>query len=425
VATVLAASTAMFFGLAPALHATRGTLGESIKSATGGTRGARSWARSALLVGQVSASVVLLFGSALFLGSLSNLRAAELGFDADRLLVFRVDPRLSQYEEERVPLLYRELQRAYAEIPGVDAVSFSRHALLTGGRRTLAVAVAGQPEEAAAPALMNPVGPDFFETMRIPLLMGRSLAVRDDVRSPRVVVVNETFVQSRLAGQQPLGRVLRVGDQDWEIVGVAAEAKYYDVRADVQGTVYQPFLQTETGQGAFVLRATGDPASLLPAVRDATRNVDPTLTIFDADTQRAAAEAMFGEERVLATMTTALGALALFLTVIGIYGATSYATAQRTGEIGLRIALGASGWGILWLTLRRTLALVVVGLGLGLGASLLGSGRFTRLLYGLTAADLPSMLLVAGVIGAAALAAAYVAARRAKRISPLDALRHE
>jgi ABC-type antimicrobial peptide transport system permease subunit len=160
-------------------------------------------------------------------------------------------------------------------------------------------------------------------------------------------------------------------------------------------------------------------------VRAATRNVEPMLTLFDAGTQRDAAEAMFGEERVLATMTTALGTLALFLAVIGIYGVTSYATAQRTGEIGLRIALGASGWGILWLIARRTVALVALGLALGLGASLLGSGQFARLLYGLTAVDLPSISLAVGVIAAAALAAAYVPARRAKRISPLDALRHE
>lgn len=426
VATALAGSTALLFGLAPALSATRGRLSESLKRAHTATRGRpRARLRSALLVVQISVSVVLVFGSALFVGTLRNLRATDVGFDQDHLLLFRVDPRLSQYDGERVPVLYRELQRAYLAVPGVEAVSFSRHALLTGSRRSSTVAVVGHQETQATLALVNPVGPDFFETMRIPLVMGRALGLEDDERGPAVAVVNESFARTRLPGQLAVGRRVRVSRREWEIVGVAADAKYDDVRAAAAPTVYLSFLQSETGQAGFILRAATDPLTLVSPVREVTRRIDPTLSVFDIVTQRAAAEARFGEERVLATMTTAFALLALFLAAIGVYGVMSFATSRRTGEIGLRVALGASGFDVLWLVARSTFGLVVLGVAIGLGASLLGSSYFTGLLYGITSTDLGSMAVAVGVISAAALLAAYVPANRARRISPLEALRHE
>jgi predicted permease len=426
VATLVAASTALLFGMAPAFHATRGSLGESLKSAVRTSRGRpRARLRSTLLVVQISVSVVLLFGSSLFVGTLRNLRATDVGFDQERLLLFRVDPRLSQYEGERVRGLYRELHRVYGEIPAVEAVSFSRHALLTGSRRNSSVAVLGQADSQAALALVNPVGPAFFETIGLRIVMGRALGLQDDERSPGVAVINESFARARLPGQEPLGRTLHVSGREWEIVGVAADAKYDHVRAEVAPTVYLPFLQTETGQASFVLRTATDPLTVVTSVRDATRSIDPTLTIFEVVTQRAAVEATFGEERVLATMTTAFAVLALFLAAIGVYGVMSFATSRRTGEIGLRVALGASGPSILWLVSRSTLALVILGVAVGLGASLVSSSYLTRLLYGLTATDVGSIVAAVGVISGAALLAAYVPANRASRVSPLEALRHE
>jgi predicted permease len=423
--TLVAAASAILSGLAPALHATRLNLADSLKAAARTTRGAEARLRGTLLVAQISTSVVLLFGSTLFLGTLRNLHAVDVGFNPEQLLIFRVDPRLSDYEGERVPLLYRQLQQTYAALPGVDAVSFARHSLLTGSQRTSGVRLAGQSAAEEEGALSNLVGPDFFATMGIALRSGRDIQTRDDERSRKVAVVNEAFVRSRFPAGSALGSVLRVSGNDWEIVGIAADARYHSLRDSAEPTVYLPFLQAEQGQGSFAIRANVDPATLARSVREATRTIDPTLSIFGLSTQREAASATLGEERVLATTTTAFGVLALILAAIGVYGVMSYATSQRTGEIGLRIALGSTGRGILWLVARRTIMLVVAGVAIGSIVSMLTSRHFSGLLYGLTPVDPASLLLTIGVIAAIAMIAAYIPANRARRISPLEALRHE
>jgi predicted permease len=425
VASVLSAGTAMLFGLAPALHATRGDLASSLKRSEKGRATPRGGLRAGLLVGQIAVSVVLLFGAAQFLGTLRNLAEVDVGFDQDGVLMFRVDPRLSQYEANRVPSLYRSLHEAYLQIPGVESATFGRHALLTGNRRTGSVAVGGPEESEPETTLIGVVGPTFFETMRIPILMGRPFALGDNELAPQVAMVNESFARLRMAGQDPVGRTLTMGARSMEIVGVARDARYYSVREAPEPTVYVPFLQAERGQGSFMLRTSRDPLAWVGRVREVTRSLDPTLSLFDITTQREAAATALGEERVLATMTTVFAVLALFLAAIGVYGVMTYATSQRTPEIGLRLALGAESGSILWLVSRPTIAWVLLGTAIGLGAALVGSRFFSRLLYGLSAMDLRSVVAAVTVIAAAALVAAYVPATRARRLSALDALRSE
>jgi predicted permease len=426
VATVLSAATALLFGLAPALRATRIDVAGSLKASSIGIRGgSRALIGRGLIVAQIAMSVVLLVGAALFVRTLHNLRAVDVGFDQDRLLLFRVDPRLSRYEPARVPDLYRELERRLGAIPGVRGVTYTRHPQLTGGLRSSTITVVGRAVNDKGAVPINLVGPTFFETMRLPIIAGRAFDARDDERGPRVAIVNQTFARSRFPGESPIGRRLGYSGTEAEIVGVAADAKYHSVRQGAEPTLYVSYLQYDRGQASFALRTDGDPLALLPAVRASVRGIDPTLSIFEVQTQRAAVDATLGEERLLATMATAFGALALVLACIGVYGVLSYATTRRTGEIGLRIALGASGRSILWLVTRRTAALVALGVGIGLVAGVQGARLFARLLYGLTPADPLSILAAVGVITLVALGAAFVPANRARRVSPLVALRVE
>ena len=425
VATLLAVSTALLFGLVPGLYATRGRLAESMKAAQRSTRGRRAPFRGALMAGQIAISVALIFGSTLFLGTLRNLRTVDAGFDQDELLLFRVDPRLSQYQGDQVPSLYRSLQEGYAAIPNVEAVSFSRHGLLNGGRRTSRITLADQPDAPSPVVLMGLVGPGYFETMSIGLVRGRRVTAQDDERAPFVAVVNQAFARTMMPNVDPLGRRLTVSGQDWEIVGIVADARYYSIREPVEPTVYLPFLQAERGQAGFVLRSSTDPAALASAIREVTRSVDPTLSLFDITTQRDAAAASLGEEPVLATLTTAFAGLALFLAAIGVYAVMSQATSQRTGEIGVRLAMGARARNILWLIARPTIGIVCVGTAVGLAGALVGSRYFSTLLFGLTATDPRVIVLSVVVIASAAFVAAYAPANRARRISALEALRHE
>ncbi|MGH7505567.1 MAG: FtsX-like permease family protein, partial [Longimicrobiales bacterium] len=351
------------------------------------------------------------------------LRAVDVGFDQDRLLLFRVDPRLSRYEEADVPGLYRELHRQLSAIPGVRAVTFTRHPQLTGGRRSSPVSVVGGPIPDERDVLINPVGPSFFVTMRLPIVAGRAFDERDDEHRERVAIINQTFARNRFPGENPIGHRLGYSGSEAKIVGVAADAKYYSVRQTAEPTLYVLYLQHERGQASFAVRTSADPLTVLPSVRAVVRGIDPGLPIFEVQTQRAAVEATLGEERLLATMATAFGALALVLACIGVYGVLSYVTTRRTGEIGLRIALGASGRSILWLVTRRTVALVALGVVIGLVAGVQAARLFASLLYGLAPADPLSILGAVGMISVVALVAAYLPANRARRVSPLVALR--
>ena len=424
-ATVLSVATALLFGLAPALRATRRSPNGAIRAASLTVRGpSHALVGRGLIVVQIAMSLVLLLGAALFLRTLHNLRSVDVGFEQNQLLLFRIDPRLSRYDTARIPDLYRELHRELSAVPGVSAVTFSRHGLLTGSRRSNAVAIVGQQrDDEARVALINPVGPAFFETMRLRLVAGRAFDMRDDERRAPVAIVNEAFAQSRFEGESPLGQRIRYANTEAEIVGIAADARYYSVRQTVEPTVYVPFLQGERGQASFALRTEADPPSVSSSVRAALRAIDPTLSIFELRTQRAAVEATLGEERLLASASAGFGALALVLACIGVYGILAYSTAQRTGEIGLRIALGARGPSILWLVTRRTVTLVALGIGVGLVAGVQGAKIVASLLYGLAPADPLSILAAAGLIAIVALIAAWVPANRARRVSPLVALR--
>lgn len=435
VATAISVATALLFGLWPALRATRVDVASQLKSAARTIKGgARSLVTRGLIVAQVAMSVVLLVGAALFLGTLYNIGRIDVGFDQERLLLFRVDPRLSGYAGPRTTALYRELRERLGSLPGVERVTFSRHGQLGGGGRSGSVYAIGTSERERLETPVNVVGTDFFETMRLPLLRGRAFQPGDEEvwredtaqgRPPLVVVVNASLARRLFGDEDPIGRRVHYEGTEAEVIGVATDAKYFSIRRSADPTLYISFLQYERGQAAFVLRTTGDPRGVIPLVRQAVSEVDPTLPIFDIATQRDVVNTTLGSERLLAKLATAFGSMALILACIGIYALVSYTTAQRTGEIGIRMALGATGRSIFWLVTRGTAALITLGVFLGLMGGVAGARLFEALLYGLTATNPMVLLGVVSVVATVALAAVGVPARRAERVSPLVAIRHD
>jgi predicted permease len=426
VTTIVAVSTALLFGLAPALRATRVDVADGLKDAAGRLRdtGSSLFARG-LVVVQIGMSVVLLVYGALFARSLYNLRTVDVGFNLEHLLLFRVDPRLSNYNDSTIPPLYARLLAELSAIPGAKGVTLTRHPQLSGSRRTQDVNVIGRPPLADNEVAVNLVGPRFFETMELPIRVGRALDARDDRRSSHVTVVNESFVRRFLGSDAAIGRRLTSGDDELEIVGVARDAKYFSVRSDNGPIIYVPYAQHDQGQANITIRTSGDMAATLTSVRAVVRRVDKTLSMFDVRTQMQALDDSLAEERLFAMLSLVFGGLAITLACIGVYGVISYSTARRTGEIGLRLALGASGRDIVWLVMRRTVVLVVIGVTLGILAGFEGARVFETLLFELSPTDPASIIIAAALIALVAFVAAYVPADRARRVSPLVALRHE
>lgn len=424
-ATAIAVVTTVLFALAPALYATRVDVAEGLKTSSRSLRGTRASFSRALVVGQVALSVVLIVDAGMFVRSLHNLRDVDTGFNPDGLLTFRVDPRLSGYDGARIAPVYRALLVRLGAIPGVNGVTFARHPQLSGSHRTDRVGLVGQPDANLHNVPIDLVGPDFFATMELPMVLGRAFTARDDDHNHRVAIVNQSFARRFLQLLHPIGARLRDGTGELEIVGVVHDAKYYSIRKPIEPVLYVPYFQEDVGQASFALRTASDPLAFVAVVRRAVHDVDPTLSIFDVGTQRQAAEGTVSEVRLFANISALFGALAVVLACIGVYGVMSYATARRTGEFGIRIALGADGSSIVWLVMQRTVTLVTLGCVIGIVAAAAGTRLFKAMLYGLSPIDLPSFALAITLIAAVALGAAYVPAWRARRVSPLIALRTE
>jgi predicted permease len=424
VATALSVITALLFGLVPALRATRADVVEGFK-AGGGARARNALFSRGLVVAQIAMSVVLLVYAGLFGRSLANVYATDTGFRQERLLLFRVDPRLSGYDGAAIPDLYQRMLDRIGAVPGVEAASFTRHAQLTGGRRTEDITFVGDERREAPDTPANPVGPGFFDAMQLPIVVGRPFRITDDAGRPRVAIVNEAFARAHFGGANPIGRRIRFRDRESEIVGVARDARYYSIRAKGEPIVYLPYVQEGMGQASFFVRTRGDPTAVVPALRTAIRELDRSLPLFEIQTQRQALNTTLADERLFAKLATFFGGVAVVLACIGVYGVVSYSTTRRTGEIGIRIALGALGRDIVWMVMRRTVVLVSLGVVIGLAAGIQGTRLFTKLLYELSPTDPVSIAGAVGVIVVVAFAAAYVPADRARRVSPMVALRLE
>ena len=430
--------TGVIFGTVPAMRATRLDLTPTLKdTGRGSSAVGRSLLTKSLVVVQVSLSVLLLIGAGLLIRTLRNLHHVETGFNTTNLLLFDVDPSLLGYREDRLANLYEQMSAHLEAIPGVQSVTFSRHALLALGATTSSVFVPGELGADGKPrpgeAKVHNVRENFLQTMEIPLLLGRHLTAQDDARAPQVAVVNQSFAKAHFGNENPIGK--RFGfdsekPEDFEIVGLAQDAKYTSQRDETEATVYRSWKQTLPSVRAATveLRTASDPAAFVAAVRQAVHDIDNNLPVSNVRTQIEQANQTLAVERMFAKLLTLFGVVAQLLAAIGLYGLMAYTVARRTHEIGIRMALGANRRKVLGMVLKQGMTLTVIGVVVGLaGAYWLTKHleSLTSMLFGVEARDPLTFIAIGVLLVVVALVACLVPARRATKVDPLVALRYE
>lgn len=427
--TVLAVSTAfgvgatLLFGLLPALRLSRLDPNEWLRHrADAGSASPRLTVGRVLIALQIGVSVPLVVGALLFLRTIANLGAVELGFDPTGVVAFQLDPGYTKLPEEEYPRLYQRLLARIETVPGVRSVTLMENALLSGIVSNGTITVDGERHM----LYRNAIGPAFLETLGMRLLSGRMPGLQDDRDAPHVGVVNETAVAELFGGVDPVGRILDLGSRRVQIIGVVNDTPYRSPRDPVPATLYDSALQRD-GYGGhhIVMRVDAAAASIEPLVRDAVAQVDPDLPVPEIRSQTDLLAETTAKERVFSQLLSLFGAFALLLASIGLYGVTSYSVSRRTGEIGVRVALGAEPVRILVLVLRRVVALAVVGLVIGIPVSFAVGPLVASLLFGVEPADATSILAAAGFMLAVATGAGLLPALRAARVDAQVALRSE
>jgi len=431
---VVSMLAAIVFGLAPAMRATRVDLTPALKQDTRGvvSTGFRLGQTRVLMIGQVAFSLILLCGTGLLIRTLANLESVDPGFDRNNVLLFHVDPTRAGYKGPALAGLYRQMLERLAAIPGVRSASLSLMLPITGGGGwNNGVEVEGytpRPDEDMRVDL-NSVGPGYFETMGTRLLEGREFTARDTEGSPRVAIINQSMARYFFADGNAIGRKFGWGPdknrEDFEIIGVAQDSKYETLREEVPHAAYVNCFQGPLWPMGFQLRTRVKPVAIVPEVRGQVASFGEAIKVDGFGTLDEHVERSLGQERLMVALSSLFGGLALLLTAIGLYGVMAYAVARRTGEIGIRMALGAKRSKVLWMIQRETLILVLIGAAVGLPAAVAISGFISSMLFGLTPTD-PLTLIAATslMLGVAALAG-YLPARRASRLDPMRALRYE
>jgi len=421
---------ALVFGLAPALQSTRLNLLSSLKDEAGvpGQRLIRIGLRDALVISQLALSLVLLVGAALFVRSLRNAIGFDPGFITQNLLIASMETRGASLNKQQGQALYRQTVERIGTLPGVQAVTLAAIAPLGGGGERRGVAFEDyQPQKNEdTETNTNVIGLNYFSAMGIPFVAGRDFNAEDREGAPPVVIVNEE-VARRYYGGNAIGKRLKIGSDSpfREIVGVARNAKYRNLREQTLPFIYIPLGQEHRAGMTLMVRTTGDPAALVGSVRNEMRALNKDVPMFSVQTMEERIGGQLAADRMIAVLLSIFGAGALLLAAIGIYGVMGYAVAQRTHEIGIRVALGAEQRDILKLILRQGVLLISIGAAVGLTLALAATRVLQSLLFGVSATDPLTFVVVLLVLIVVALLACYLPARRATRIDPLAALRYE
>jgi predicted permease len=423
--------SALLFGLAPALHATRPNLVPALKNdAVVAPGGGRRWEPGRLLVIlQVALSLTLLVGAGLFARSLRNLQTVDNGYKTDQVVTMALDPAKNGYKIEGLRNFYGQLSGRLAALPAVKTTTFTRNMPMSGSYSRFGIEVPGyqpRPGEEMA-VLFNQIAPGFFGAFGTPLLLGREFSALDTPESPKVAIVNYVLARRFFGSENPLGKRITLENyKDLEIVGVVADAKYRNLKEVAPQTAYIPYSQyDQLDQRILCVRAVGDAGALLAAIRQEVRNLDPNLPVFNVKTFAEQIDESVSRERLIAMLSSFFGLFALLLASLGLYGVMAYTVTRRTREIGIRMALGAQKTAVLWLALRETLLLTLIGVATGLPAALLSSRLAEGLLFGLTPTDPLTITVSTLVMISVATLAGYFPARRAARVDPLVALRHD
>jgi predicted permease len=437
--------TGIIFGLVPALRTTKPNVAGTLKDQAGAVLGGgHNSLRKGLVIAQVTLSLSLLVAAGHFVRSLSNLRNLGPGFPTENLVGFNLDPSLNGYSPERLKVFYPQLSEALSSIPGVQSVGLASMRILEDNEWDSGVSVEGftpaKPDEHAQP-YMNSISPHYFATMGVPIVAGRDFTANDNRVLkhgpedwnwvPTTVMINEKFAKKYFPGRNPVGLHLGFGTDpgtplDMEIIGVVKDIKYTNLRDDIPEQGYVPYLGDRflTNMTVFV-RTTRDPNQLMSAVRSKVRDMDSNLPIYAMRTTEVAIDNSLSTERMIASLSAVFGFLATLLAVIGLYGVMAYIVAQRTREVGIRMALGAARGNVVWLVMREVLLLVAIGAAAGVAASLALTRVVQSQLFGVTPHDPLTLGFATGALAVVACAAGYIPALRASRLDPMAALRYE
>jgi macrolide transport system ATP-binding/permease protein len=439
---LVALATGLLFGFLPALQATKVDITPALKETRangprGRTRrfGIPFGLSHVLVVSQIAISLLLVAAAGLFVRTLANLHSVNLGFNSENLLTFSLNGAQAGYKGDALKNLYADLQRRFQSLPGIRGATLTDMPMVANSSSTTGVtipglSVTGGKRQSTA---YTQVGPAFFETMQIPILLGRAIGDRDREGLSTVAVVNEVFAKKYFPQGSPVGRHFTLGGgkqaEDVEIVGLAKTARYNSLKREIPPVAYTSYLQSGRNLSIermfFELRTAGDPLALASTVRRIVHETAPQVPVADIATQSRRIDETIVQERTFAQLCTAFGLLALVMACVGLYGSMAYTVARRTSEIGIRMALGAARRRIVWMVLREVLVLAAVGLAIGFATVWETTAFLRSFLFGLKPTDPLSLGASVVILSACALLAGYAPAWRASRIDPMAALRHE
>jgi putative ABC transport system permease protein len=426
--------TGILFGLAPALVASKPSLNETLKEGSKqskATFGLRS-VRGALVVAELALALVLLVGAGLMIKSFLKLQSVDPGFRPERILTMQLDLSMPRYGEQRKQSdFFKQVLERVEHLPGVESASVTSSLPLTGSSMMMMfMSVEGQPDPVpgqAPPVIGNAVSDNYFNTMRIPLLKGRFFNEQDTETSAKVVIVNETFARRYWPDEDAVGKRVMGNSRSGRrtIVGVVGDVHGSGLGEEVRSEIFLPYLQSPTSRLSIAVRTEADPLSMVAAVRSQVQDVDRDQPVAKIMTMNQHLAQSVSEPRFNMLLLGVFAALALALAAVGIYGVMSYTVAQRTHEIGIRMALGAQQNDVVRLIVRQAMVLTVSGVVIGLGAAFALTRVMGSLLYGVSATDPSTFALISLMLTGVALGACFVPARRAARVDPLVALRYE
>ncbi len=431
---LLSLLTGVLFGLIPALQATKTDLVPVLKNEPLMAGYRRSRLRNGLIVAQVALSFVLLIAAGLMVRSLQRTQMLGPGFETEHAVVMSVNLSLQGYDEARAQEFYRQLTERVESLPGVRSASITSFLPLSLHYLGVGIYLQGQATERGArvpEAMQGSVGLNYFSTMGIPLIAGRTFTAQDKKDAPPVAIINETFARRFWPGQSAVGRRFRTGSEGplIEVIGVARDGKYFSLGEEPRPFVYRPLLQSYIGDasndGTLIVRTAGAPSVIISAVRREIEQLDASLPVFDVKTLTEHMRLSLFPLRVGAAIVGGFGLLALLLAAIGIYGLMAYAVAQRTHEIGIRMALGAQSRDVLKLVVMQGVMLVLIGATIGLAASLALTRLMSNLLFSVSATDSLTFIVTALLLVFVSLVACWIPARRAAKVDPMVALRYD
>jgi predicted permease len=426
VTAALSVVCGLLFGLVPAIQATRPDVMPALKNGRGG--GPRRRAQHVLVVAQIAISFLILVAAGLFVRTLNRLHSVQLGYARENILLFSLNARQAGHRDPEITTFYTDLRRRFESIPGVTSATLSHSSIINADRagetyrgtmKIGAITIAG--------ASVMVAGPRFLTTMQIPILAGREIDDRDLPGSTPVAVISERLARTYFGNENPVGRRITFQDEkrDLEIVGISANLRYGGLKEKSPMTVFAAASQFSPDRVTYALRTVGDPLGYVRSVHEIVGEADSRIPVTNVVTQAAEIDRTISHEVMFAKLCTGFAVLALLIACVGLYGTMSYNVARQIGEIGIRMALGAQRGAVVWMVLRRALILAAVGLAISVPAALIGARLVKSFLFETQPNDPGTVALAVVILLSAAILAGYVPARRASRIDPLAALRHD